>query len=94
MQSPTLDPVEIAQLHFLTRRQAEIYCVMDPATFRAFCLRRNVPFQCDKPDAPRAKRRFSRELLKKAMLDDMQSASPELGDRAAMRVQQIVGDNR
>lgn len=94
MQNTTLDPVEITQLHFLTRRQAEIYCVMDPRAFREFCLRRAVPFQCDKPEAPRSKRRYSRAVLEKAMMDDMKNGEPAGYLQAEVRIAQIVGESR
>ncbi len=96
MATPTLDPVEIVQLHFLTLKQAQIYCAMDAAAFRSFCLRRNVPYQCESPEYPKAKRRYARGLLEKAMLDDMTHAhgAPALTESASKRVQQIVGEER
>jgi hypothetical protein len=92
---PTLNPVEIQSLAFLTRQQAQIYCAMDDTSFRKFILRRGVPYSSDDPSSPKSKRRFARVLLEKAMLADMApAASGVLDEHAAKRVQQIMGDER
>lgn len=92
--TPTLDPVAIQSLAFLTRRQAEIYCAMDAASFRKFILRRRVPFSVDDPSSTNSKRRFSRKMLESAMLEDMTSATSGLDEHAANRIQQILGAER